>query len=465
MKRLALSALFVVAWVAVGQVAAPGDDEIRRILADRIDTYHQSVGIVVGIIDSEGRRIISYGEAAQGDPRPLDGNTVFEIGSITKVFTSLLLAGMVERGEVALTDPVSTHLPAGVTVPQRGGKQITLQDLATHTSGLPRMDGDFNATDPANPYADYSVERLYRFVSTYTLQRDIGKRFEYSNLGAALLGQALAHRAGMGYEALVQARILEPLAMTSTGVAVTTDMRTRLAVGHQYVYKAVPVANWDLNAAAPAGGLRSTANDMLTFLAAFIGYTPTPLAPSMSAMLQVRRHPVDGPHVALGWFVMSKNGSELVTHGGATGGYRSFIGFDPKARVGVVVLSNMGTGEGVEDIGFHVLNPRSPLLREDVLRLLNDRVEVHLDARALDAFVGRYRFPDNDVWTFSRDGDRLLMNHPGEPEAEVFAQSESKFFFKRADVWLLFERDAHGRVTGLTWHPSWTKPLRAKRLD
>src|SRR5262245_57754699 len=135
-----LVAMLATEALAVSQPRATvADAEIRKILSDRIDKYHQSVGIVVGIIGPQGQRVVSYGQLNQGDPRPLNGDTVFEIDSITKVFTGLLLADMVARGEVALTDPVAKYLPSEVKVPERRGRQITLLDLVTHHSGLPDM--------------------------------------------------------------------------------------------------------------------------------------------------------------------------------------------------------------------------------------------------------------------------------------------------------------------------------------
>src|SRR5262249_36788679 len=155
-----------------------------KILAGRVDVEKQALGIVVGVIELRGRRVVSHGRLAAGDPRPLNGDTVFEIGSVTKVFTSLLLADMAQRGEVALNDPVAKYLPAeGVKMPERGGRQITLVDLATHTSGLPRLPSNLKPANSANPYADYTVKQLYEFLSGYTLERDIGAQFEYSNLG------------------------------------------------------------------------------------------------------------------------------------------------------------------------------------------------------------------------------------------------------------------------------------------
>src|SRR5215467_7311064 len=196
----------------------PGNDEIREILVKRIDQQKQAVGIVVGVIEPTGRRVVAYGNLANGDPRPLDGDTIFEIGSISKVFTSLLLADMVRRKEVSLDDPAARYLPEHVRMPERNGKSITLLDLSTHTSGLPCVAGNPKPKDPANLYAGYTVNDLYEFLSSYTLQRDPGSEFEYSNLGAGLLGHLLAYCAGTDYESLIRMRITAPLGMPDTRI-------------------------------------------------------------------------------------------------------------------------------------------------------------------------------------------------------------------------------------------------------
>ncbi len=429
----------------------PADSEIRRMLVDRVDRYRQSVGIVVGVIEPQGRRIIAYGRLGSGDARPLDGDTVFEIGSITKVFTSLLLADMVQRGEVGLTDPVAKYLPAKVIMPEREGEQITLKDLATHTSALPRMPLNVDPADPANPFADYSVSRLYEFLSTYQLPRNIGSRFEYSNTGGALLGHALAQRAGMEYGALVEARITEPLGMKSTRIQLTPEMTARLAAGH--AYGLTPTPNWDLGALVGAGALRSTTNDLLKFLAASLGYNETPLARAMASMLKNRRDTGQG-EIGLGWFVEKRQGAEIVFHGGNTGGYRSFIGYDPNARVGVVVLSNTGTGAGIDDIGMHLLNARSPLLSSEALEPARERKEVMVDPELLDRYVGRYQFPTLQKATVTRQSGHLLLQGEGEVRIEFYPESPRDFFAKIMDAQITFETDPQGRITELLFSRS-----------
>ncbi len=464
---IAGATLMAVSFVAAQSVPVaeiPSDADILRILAQRIDDEHQSVGIVVGVIDPTGRRVVTYGSLAKGDPRPLNGDTIFEIGSITKVFTSLLLIDAVERHEVALTDTVAKYLPTPVKMPERGGRSITLQDLSTHTSGLPRLPINMTPQDAANPYADYSVEQLYQFLSGYQLTRDIGAQYEYSNLGGGLLGHVLARRAGMDYEALVRSRITGPLGMSSTSISLSPAMAARFAVGHSPTLQ--PVANWDLPTLAGAGALRSSTNDLLMFLAATLGYSNTPLGPAMAAMTSVRR-PTGVPEleVALGWHIFTANGKEIVWHNGGTAGYRTFMGYDPKARVGVVVLSNAGTLAGPDDIGRHLLDPQSPLLAQNAPQLtpLATRTEVAVASPTFDRYVGRYQLA-SVLLTITREGEHFFAQLTGQPKLEIFAESEKDYFLKIVDAQLTFETDAEGRATSVVLHQN-GRDQRAKRID
>ena len=235
--------------VLPGQALAP-DSTIQHIISQRVDR-RRSTGIVVGVLDPDGqRRVVAHGDPGPGQP-PLGPRSVFEIGSIPKAFTATLLADMVQRAEVNLDDPVARFLPTTVTVPTRGQRQITLVDLATQTSGLPRLPTNLQATDPANPLADYTVQQLYAFLSAYVLPRDPGAEYEYSNLGFGLLGHALARRAGTSYQQLLAERILGPLGMTMTGVTLTPAMRRQLALPHND--RGEVVAAWD-NPTLAGGG-------------------------------------------------------------------------------------------------------------------------------------------------------------------------------------------------------------------
>jgi CubicO group peptidase (beta-lactamase class C family) len=452
--------VYLLIFAAALRAQVPSDAEIRAILADRIDTLHQGVGIVVGIIDANGRRFVSYGNFSVKDQRPVGSDTVFEIGSTTKVFTSAILADMVQRGEVSLDDPVAKYLPTDVKMPQRGGKQITLIDLATHTSGLPRMPPNFAPKDIDNPYADYTVANLFHFLSSYELTRDIGSKFEYSNLGVGLLGQALARRAGMDYEALVRARVTGPLKMENTRIALSPEMKSRLAVGHNEARQ--PAANWDLPTFAGAGALRSDARDMLTFIAANLGYVESPLGPAMAAMTKVRR-PGNGPQsdIALAWIAAKREGRVIYWHNGGTGGYRSFFGYDPKSRVGVVLLSNMSTRTGVDDIGLHLLDSSLPLAK---LSPLVSHKEIVLDPKIFDRYVGVYQFVPGVAMTFTREGAHMFIQLTSQPKFEIFAEGEKEFFVKAVDAQITFETGADGRATTAVLHQN-GRDQKAKRIE
>jgi CubicO group peptidase (beta-lactamase class C family) len=435
--------------------------DMREILVRRVDQQKQATGIVVGLIEPSGRCLVTYGHLATGDPRGVDGDTIFEIGSVSKVFTSLLLADMVHRNEVALDDPAATYLPEHVRMPERNGRSITLRDLSTHRSGLPPMPGNLLATmaqrkDPDGPHVGYSVDDLYEFLSSYSLPRDPGAEFEYSNLGAGLLGHLLGCRAGTDYESLVRNRITQPLGMPDTGITLSSSMKQRMATGHNA--RLAPVGNSDLPMPlAGAGALRSSANDMLTFLGAFLGDKESPLAPAMNAMFDTRC-PAGQTEMGLGWFIYSPDGREIAVHNGGTGGFRSYVGYDPKTRVGVVALSNASTLIGVDDIGIHLLNPKAPLANPEPPQ---EHTEIHIDPTLLDQYTGRYQVTPHLVLEITRDGARLFAqgfaqlphNRPGEPTGlpkfELFAEAENTFFARVTDQQITFETGPDGRATGI----------------
>jgi serine-type D-Ala-D-Ala carboxypeptidase/endopeptidase len=438
--------------------ASPSDAEIRQILVNRIDTEKQSVGIVIGVLDAKGRRIISYGALEKGDTRPLNGDTLFEIGSITKVFTALLLADMAQRGEVRLDDPIAKYLPASVKVPERAGRKITLVDLATHTSGLPRMPDNFHPKDADKPYADYTEEQLFAFISSHELIRDIGIKWEYSNLGFGLLGQGLARRAGTDYQSLVEKRICEPLKMSSTWITLSPDLEQRFAAGHSA--DLVTVSRWDIPTLAGAGALRSSANDLLKFLSAMMGYTKTPLAPAMQAMLTVQR-PTGQPFIdnALGWEIDTRGGNEIIWKNGGTGGYRTFIGYAPRSGVGIVALSNASTGAGVDDVGLHLLDARYPLAVPE-----GSPRETHVDSKRLEGYVGHYELAPNAIFSITREGDQLYAQLTGQGRAAIYGKNDREFFYKIVDAQLIFQSDAAGNTTALVLHQG-GRDQTAKRID
>jgi CubicO group peptidase (beta-lactamase class C family) len=249
----------------------------------------------------------------------------------------------------------------------------------------------------------------------------------------------------MDYEALVRSRLCIPLGMTSTFIAPPPEIKPRLATGHSALL--TPVSSWDLPTLAGGGALRSTVNDMLVFLAANLGYTESPLAPAMGAMLEVCR-PAGGAglEIALGWHLFSTGSRQIIWHNGSTNGFRSFAGYAPRTGVGVVVLSNTETSAGIDDIGRHLIDPGFPLLEIAPPR---ERQQVSTETRVLDGYTGRYELLPNFILTVTREDARLFVQATGQPKFEVYAESDRDFFLKAIDTQIRFETDNQGRATGL----------------
>jgi CubicO group peptidase (beta-lactamase class C family) len=427
------------------QTALPSDAEILAIIKQRVDDK-RSAGIVVGVIDADGRqRIVSYGDPGPGQPQ-LDGNSVFEIGSISKVFTSTVLAQLVQEGKVRLEDPAQKYVPATVHLPVRNGRAITLGNLAMQNSGLPRMPSNFKPADAANPYADYTVQQMYDFLSSYQLTRDPGAEFEYSNLGVGLLGHVLSRVTGLSYEELERQRVWTPLRMTNTAITFTPWMKAHLAVGHDA--QGNVTANWDLPTLAGAGAIRSTTNDMLKFLDANLHPDRGALQQAM-AFAHQQRAPAGNMGIGLNWLILHAGPDSIIWHNGGTGGYRTFIGFDPSRKTGVVVMTNSGN-EGADDVGLHILNSRLPLTPKPGPRKERTAIEVRSDILA--RYVGRYQLAPNFILEVTLKGNELYAQATAQPMVRLWPESETSFFLKEVDAQIDFARDAQGNATGLVLH-------------
>lgn len=295
--------------------------------------------LVIGIHQRGKDWVGGFGTTGGTPGAAPDGDSVFEIGSITKVFTGVVLARLVHDKVVALDDPISKHLPE---LAADGREKITLRQLATHTSGLPRLTGDFwqIATNRANPYAQYSAEQMYADVATVKLRRPPGTAYEYSNYGAALLGNLLANASGETYGELLERIVMRPLAMSDTAPTITPAMQARLVPGHSIRGETTP--GWDFAGFAPAGALRSTANDMLRFIRFSLSPDETDLGRAVTLSTEVHSR-ISGEEVGLGWH-RRKTVEELEFwwHNGGTGGYASFMAIDRKHQTGVIVIANSG---------------------------------------------------------------------------------------------------------------------------
>jgi serine-type D-Ala-D-Ala carboxypeptidase/endopeptidase len=330
--------------------------EVEPLVAELLARHaHRHVGVAVGVLRGGQTWVMGYGTAGPAGPSPPGANTIFEIGSVTKVFTATLLACMVDDGLLALDDPVQNYLPTGVELPV-WGRPITVADLATHTAGLPRLPHGFllpSVRHRRNPYAWFTVDDLYAGLPGTRLRRAPGDRLRYSNLGYGLLGHVLALRAGRDYEQLVQERICRPLELHDTHVSLPAAVRERFAQGHNR--RGRPVPHWDLRVLAGAGALRSTVADLLAFLRLQLGEGDPALTRAAALTHAPRSRHRGGLAVGLGWTRLPLLGTEheLLFHNGGTGGFRSFAGFVPATDTAAVVLSN--SARSVDRLGFRIL--------------------------------------------------------------------------------------------------------------
>ncbi|MFJ9550457.1 serine hydrolase domain-containing protein [Streptomyces erythrochromogenes] len=330
--------------------------------AERLAEQH--VGVVVAALTEDAVEIRgagNTGSAGADDARTPGPDTLFEIGSVTKPFTALALACLAVSGRAGLDEPLADLLPAGTAVPSRDSRQISLQHLATHTSGLPRLPRGMllpallHPSKP-DPYADCTADALLSGLAGTRLRAVPGKRLRYSNLGAGLLGLALARRAGTDYESLITREICAPLGMTDTVVTVDGARSRRSAQGHGR--RGRPVAPWHLADLAGAGALRSTAADLAAFVRAQWDGGPGELAEAirLTRAVEHRRSPFAWVH--LGWSahrLHPRQGAHLqIWHNGGTGGFSSFVGFDPEKRLAVIALANTG-GRPVDRPAFDLL--------------------------------------------------------------------------------------------------------------
>jgi len=305
-------------------------------------TRRPEAGLVIGVYQGDHANISGFGRTSPTHASPPDGQTLFEIGSITKVFTGVTLAKLAHDGVVKFTAPISLYLPPGVASPRKNGHEITLEQLATHTSGLPRLPPNWNATvtNELNPYLSYTAADLYQSLAQVQLSTVPGQTSDYSNYGFGLLGQLLSLKTGLPYETLVRQTVCEPLGLTNTVIHLNAEQRDRLAPGHNPQGNIVP--NWDMDALAGCGALRSNAHDLLTLLSANLETNNTPIYQALAEARKYHFKEFSGG-VGLGWQIAEPvDGRVVWWHNGGTGGYYSFIAFDRQNHVGVVILSNYG---------------------------------------------------------------------------------------------------------------------------
>ncbi|MBG6132868.1 CubicO group peptidase (beta-lactamase class C family) [Aquimarina sp. EL_43] len=327
---------------------------IRVQTQKRIDNgYH--LGTVIGIVDKTGTHYYGFGQMSLSDTNTPDENSFFEIASITKPFTTALLADLELKKEINIHDPIEIYLPVFKKVLANSTRKISLENLVTHTSGLPRNPSNTTTSD-SNRYKDYSVDDLNEFLSSYKIDSKTSS-YLYSNLAYLVLEHAIETKMKTSYESLINDRITTVLNMKDTHFVVPDKKRNRLVSGYR---NGKQIDEVDLGKFPAMGGLKVTTKDMVRFLEAQLGMYPSNLDKALKLTHKERFS--DGDKImGLGWSILKRkeSGKTIHYHKGGTNGFVSFAGFNLEDQIGVVVLVN--GSRHFSDLGFKLLDPTYPL--------------------------------------------------------------------------------------------------------
>lgn len=364
--------------------------------------------------------------------------TLFEIGSISKVFTGILLADAVIEGKLGLGDTLAQRLSVKFADPAIAA--VTLKQLATHTSCLPRLPDNLTDLNGDDPYAKYDRKELFEYLASAKLPGKPPCALEYSNLGFGILGVVLETAYGKPWAALVAEKVTGPLGMADTIQDLSAAQQSRFAEPWSGDQRAHP---WTLKAFAGAGALRSTLADMSKLADALLAGPRGPLAKAWPLLAgDLVEMPAAGGKIGLALIHMKVNGEDAYFHNGGTGGYRSLLQVYPASGRAVIVLASNAAA-----------TPEAWLTAWKAKgRPAAARAEVALPAEALDAYVGVYSIDKTVRFTLLRQGDGLIARLTGQPFFPIFASAKDEFFYKSVDAQLSFHRDAAGKVTGLTLH-------------
>lgn len=330
------------------------ESEINQITHDYV-SKRENVALTIGVIQQGHTYIKGFGRFSVNNPNPPNGQTLYEIGSITKVFTGIVLAKLLTDGTVTLDDSICLYLPEKLVNKLSPLQSITLRHLATHTSGLPRLPANLltEIKDPTNPYIGYTMQEMYGALAEINLLSEPGQLYEYSNFGMSLLGHLLSLKTSQPYEKLVKEIICQPIGMLNTIIHLTPDPQQHLTLGHSP--DGTLTSNWDFDVMAPAGAFRSTAEDMLRFLEANFLENDSQITTILARSQERYFENSETLSIGLAWHILNlQNRQGVHWHNGGTGGYRSFIGLDKEKQTGVVILSNYGD-DSVDEMAFRIL--------------------------------------------------------------------------------------------------------------
>lgn len=420
------------------------DAELQAIVDKRLHGDVTGACFAVAVIDKTVSRAYVCADSKDVAGR-IDAKTAFEIGSVSKPMMAAVLAGLIREGKASLDDPLSAYLPEHSMVPTFEGKPILLRHIVTHTSGLPAIPAGIDY-EPQNPYSKLDEAALLKALSNTSLAQAPGAKFEYSNFAAMLLSYAIARRAGSDFETLLTTRVFAPLGMDSSYINRKPDA-VKAAVGHTPDTKVTPAWTFPTDFAG-VGGVRSTLDDMVRYVQGQFGGAPEPLDADFRLTHAPVANDAKAP-IAMHWMLAPLNGRTFLAHEGGTGGFSSFVAFDPEHSFGVVILSDTALHEkgGLGSLGLHLLDPKVPLGKPDTGEAAKPTLRLSADEQK--AYVGEYPLMPKFVLTVRAEAGMLTAQATGQGAFPLAATAKDVFEAPEFGIVIRFRRDAAGKVVAL----------------
>jgi serine-type D-Ala-D-Ala carboxypeptidase/endopeptidase len=460
---LTLLSMAVNCWLGISVASSQNltDQWVEEAAGQLIDNRVVD-GLSVGYIEGKHWGIVHLGSSTRVG-KNADNLTVYEIGSVSKVFTGLLLADAVVRDEIDLNAAADVANPAGIRLPSRDGRSIKWIDLSTHRAGLPRLPGNFSPADPTNPYREYDSKQAAAFLNPYELPREPGKSQEYSNFGASVLGYLIAQNAGKPYEQLLQERIAEPLKMTDCTVSLSGDQSKRLAAPHDNVGSDAPP--WTFADLPGAGGVHATMRDMMRFAKAQLTPPSGPLGEAIElAWKQQTEGDASGPAMGLGWMIAGDGQTRW--HNGRTGGSASALFINRELKCAAIVLCNTSVANEADQLAMQlVLKAAGKEVKPEPSEPSDaESDDLAIDAKLRRRLVGRYQLTPDFIFDVRDEEGRLMVTITNQPTNEVYPDSPTRWSYRGIDAAIEFKLPKTGRARSLVLHQNGAQQT-ARRID
>lgn len=427
---------------------------IAQSVPQKIDTlltaFEKQEAFTGSVLVARGGTVLfekGYGYKNKKENTWNDSNTVFQIGSITKQFTSAIILQLEEKNRLSLQDKLSKYIPD-----YPNGDQITIEHLLTHTSGVYNYTND-TAFMRRSAFTPISRDSLIATFKNKPLDFHPGAQFNYSNSGYILLGYIIEKVTGKSYFQVVRENIFRPLHMDHTGFDFSGLVSADKAIGYRPSETGEPAPIVDSSVSFAAGAIYTTLGDLYKWDRAL--YTGNIISP---ASLQK----AFTPHLAkygYGWTIDSVHGKRVVEHGGGIPGFVSYIWRVPEDQTCIVVLDNHPSPAGPEQIAREI----NALLDGKEYRIPHPRTAIHLDTTLLKQYVGEYQLAQGFILTISLENGSLMSQATGQGKAELFAEKENFFFQKVVDVQLEFIKGPDNKVEKLIIHQN-GRPVTANKI-